>query len=61
MNLIEKYLGEGEIKIAMFYKKTHELKYWTSKNTTTNINCDDLKKAKAIIKNSGIEQKLEIG
>jgi len=50
MNLIEKYLGEGEIKIAMFYKKTHELKYWTSKNTTTNINCDDLKKAKAIIK-----------
>jgi len=48
MNLIEKYLGEGEMKVAMFYKKTHELKYWTSKNTTTNIN-------------SGVEQKLEIG
>ena len=58
--LIEKYLGEGEIKTATFNKKTKELEYWTDRKTTTNIQCDNIKKAKAIIKNSGVEQKLEV-
>lgn len=47
-------------KVATFKKKFKELEYWTSKNTTTSVQCDNIKKAKVIIKNSKIEQKLEV-
>lgn len=47
-------------RIAKWSKKFKSLEYWDSKNTNVNVNCDSLKKAKVIIKNSKIEQKLKI-
>jgi len=58
MSLIEKYLGEGEEKIAKFHKKLRQLFYFDSKNTSTTVNADNLKMANAIIKNSGVKQKV---
>jgi hypothetical protein len=60
MELLEKYLGEGETKVAKFSKKFKTLKYWTSKNTSTTVNCENMKKAKAIVKNSNVDQKIEM-
>jgi len=53
------FLDEGEDKEALFKKKFKELEYWDSRNTTTSVQCDNLKRAKAIIKNSGIEQTIK--
>lgn len=50
----------GEIKTANFLPKQKELKYWTSKNTETTIQCDNLDKAKKIVEKSGVKQELEI-
>lgn len=58
MSLIEKYLGEGEEKIARFHKQLRQLFYFNSKNTSTTVNADNLKNARAIVKNSGVKQKL---
>jgi hypothetical protein len=51
-------LDEGEEKVARFSKKLKQLEYWTSRNTSTTVNCEDMKKAKAIVKNSGVTQKI---
>lgn len=56
----KEYIKEGEQKTAKFSKKFKSLTYWTSKNTSTTVNCENLKKAKAIVKNSKIEQKIEM-
>lgn len=45
---------------ATFYKKFKELEYFTSRNTTTRVQCDSVKAAKKIIEKSGIEQQLKI-
>lgn len=58
MSLIDKYLNEGEEKIARFNKKLRQLFYFTSRNTSTTVNADDIKMAKAIIKKSGVKQTL---
>ena len=62
MELIDKYLGinEGERKTAKFSKKYETLTYWTDKNSTTSVDCKDIKKAKAIVKNSGVYQNIEV-
>ncbi len=60
MELIDKYLGEGEEKTARFSKKFKQLEYWTSRNTSTTVNAENLKKAKAIVKNSGVPQKVVV-
>lgn len=53
-------IQEGEQKIAKFSKKFKQLEYWTSRNTSTTVNCENMKKAKAIVKNSGVDQKIEV-
>jgi len=58
MSLIEKYLGEGEEKIAKYHKQLRQLFYFTSRNTSTTVNADNLKMAKTIIKNSKVKQKI---
>ena len=50
----------GETKIAKFSKKFKNLEYWTSGNTYTTVNATSMKQVRAIIKRSGIEQKLEV-
>lgn len=50
---------EAEMKTAIFKTKYKELEYWTDPSSKTTVACDDLKKAKAIIKNSKVpDQKL---
>jgi len=51
-------MTEGEDKIAKFSKKFNQVEYWNSINTTTTVNANDLKHAKAIVKAAGVEQKL---
>ena len=53
-------LTEGETKTATWSKKFKQLEYWTSRNTSGSVNAESKEQAKAIIKNSGIEQKLKI-
>ena len=48
----------GENKEAEWSKKFHQLTYWTSKNTSTSVNCDTFEKAKKIVEKSGVDQKL---
>ena len=50
---------EGETKVAKFSKKFKTLTYWTDRNSATSVDCDNIKKAKAIIKNSNVDQKIE--
>ncbi len=56
--LIKKAVSESE-RVAEWSKKFHQLTYWTSRNTTTSVNCETLQKAKAIIKNTGVKQTLK--
>ncbi len=60
MKFKELYLQEGEDKTAIFHKKSGDLTYWTSRNTETTVNAGDVKRAKAIIKKSGVKQSLNI-
>lgn len=48
------------MKQAFYYKRFNDLCFFTSRNTTQAVACYSLKQAKAIIKASGIEQKLVI-
>jgi len=52
------YGSSGQEKEATFYKRFRELEYWDSRNTSTRVSCDSFSKAKAIIKKSGVKQKL---
>jgi hypothetical protein len=56
--IVEKYIGEGEEKIARYHKQSRQLYYFNSRNTATTVNADNIKHAKAIIKKSGVKQKL---
>lgn len=58
MDLIEKYLGERDERVARFDKKKKKLTLYTSTNSTATIKCDNMESARAIIKRSGIEQGL---
>ena len=60
INNLKGYKTAGEEKKAIYYKRAKELKYWNSRNTEVFVQCDSLQKAKKIIENSKIEQKLII-
>lgn len=51
---------KGEPKVAVFRKKSKSLEYFNSRNTQVIVPAENAKQARAIIKRSGIEQKLEI-
>lgn len=47
-------------RIAYYSNRYRTIEYWTSRNTTTVVNCDNVHKAKSLIKNSGVEQELRV-
>lgn len=59
-NQLSAQVTAGENKTATWSKKFKSLEYFTSRNTTTHKQCDTAAKARAIIKNSGIQQTLKV-
>jgi hypothetical protein len=57
--LASKVAGETPKK-ATFLKQHKQLVYFTSRNTSTTVNCETLEKAKKIVEKSGVKQELEI-